>query len=66
MTNLQVELARCKEVVGELYKWIGKKIDEFNSHTGIAKHKDSEQTSATPPKVKQTKLSKSKGHPQDP
>ena len=66
MTNLQVELAGRKEVVGELYKWIRKEVDEFNSCTGTAKHKDSEQTSATPPKVKQTKLSKSKGHPQDP
>ena len=65
LTNLQVELAGCKEVVGGLYKWIGKEINEFNSHTGTAKCKDSEQTLATPPKAKQTKSSKSKGHLQD-
>ena len=31
-----------KEVVGELYEWIGKEVDEFNSRTGTAKRKDSE------------------------
>ena len=61
MTNLQVELAGCKEVVGELYKWIRKEFNEFNSRTSTAKHKDSEQTLTTPPKAKQTKSLKSKG-----
>ena len=60
-TNLQVELARRKEVVGELYEWIGKEVDEFNSRTGTAKRKDSEQTLTIPPKAKRTKSSKSKG-----
>jgi hypothetical protein len=56
-----VELAGRKEVVGELYKWIRKEIDEFNSRTGTAKRKVSEQILATPPKAKRTKSSKSKG-----
>ena len=42
MTNLQVELAGRKEVVEELYEWIGKEVDEFNSRTGTVKGKDSE------------------------
>ena len=61
MTNLQVELAGCKEVVGDLYEWIGKEVDEFNSHTGTVKCKDSERTLITPPKAKRTKSLKSKG-----
>ena len=56
-----MELAGHKEVVGELYEWIGKEVNEFNSCTGTAKCKDSERTLTTPPKAKWTKSLKSKG-----